>query len=199
MSIVPGSRRAFVVGAASLIACAAPTVAGAVPLPHLKPRGLAPAPKPAVAEARRVRFDALNTGEKLDVVYWEQGRYLPEALAAVYRELRDHRTGDVHPIDPKLLDLLHALQVRLETASPIQVISGYRSPKTNTLLILTGNGGVARNSLHLKGMAIDLRLADRRLRDVHKAAAALQRGGVGLYTRSNFVHVDTGRVRYWGT
>jgi uncharacterized protein YcbK (DUF882 family) len=151
-------------------------------------------------DARRVRFHNLHTDEKLDAVYFERGAYVPDALSAVNHVLRDFRTGDVHPMDPGLLDVLTALSARLETASPVHVISGYRSPRTNSFLRAEGGAetGVARKSLHLQGQAIDLRFADVGLNHLHNAALDLRRGGVGYYPLSNFVHVDVGPVRQWG-
>ena len=145
---------------------------------------------------RSVAFDNLHTGEHLKVDYWVDGRYLQDALGAVDRVLRDFRTGETHSIDPRLLDLLVALSGRLGTREPFQVISGYRSPQTNAMLH-SESAGVAAHSLHMQGMAIDLRVADRALSSVHAAAVSLRGGGVGYYPRSDFVHIDIGRVRYW--
>ena len=107
-----------------------------------------------------------------------------------------HRTGDVFPIDLKLLDLLTELHRKTGSKVPFQIISGYRSPKTNKLLNAESSG-VAKRSMHLDGKAIDIRLADVKLKTLRDTAIAMKRGGVGMYTGSNFVHVDTGRVRYW--
>lgn len=145
---------------------------------------------------RSVAFDNLHTGERLKVEYWVDGRYVPDALGAVDRVLRDFRTGETHPIDPRLLDLLDTLGGRLRTREPFQVISGYRSPLTNAML-RGESAGVAANSLHMQGMAIDLRVPDRALSSVRAAAVSLRGGGVGYYPRSDFVHIDVGRVRYW--
>lgn len=150
---------------------------------------------PAVGE-RRLAFANLHTGEKLSTVYWADGRYLGTELSRIDYLLRDFRTGDVAAMDPKLLDLLHALGRKLDSSAPFQVISGYRSPHTNALLRQRG-GGVARRSLHMKAKAIDIRLPGCRLSDLRKAALSLRRGGVGYYPKSGFVHVDTGRVRFW--
>mgnify|MGYP000381764595 CR=1 FL=1 len=147
-------------------------------------------------DPRVLRFNHTHTGEKLAIEYWREGTYEPEGLGAINRLMRDFRTGDVHPIDPALLDLLHDIKGMTETRSPFEIISAYRSPKTNAAL----NGhsdGVAKNSLHLRGMAIDIRLGDVTLTDLRRAATATRRGGVGYYAGSNFVHVDTGRVRTW--
>ena len=150
----------------------------------------------AGVSARRLVFNSLHTGETLNVVYWENGAYLPEALSAVNHVLRDHRTGEVHDIDPRLLDLLTALSVKLETAGRYSVISGYRSPLTNAALHAESRQ-VASGSLHLKGQAIDIRMAGIDLNHVHNAALDLGVGGVGYYPTSDFVHVDVGRVRRW--
>jgi uncharacterized protein YcbK (DUF882 family) len=151
------------------------------------------------AGPRRVKFHNLHTDEKLDAVFWENGQYVPDALHAVNRVLRDFRTGDMHQMDPGLLNLLVALNDKTETSSPFYVISGYRSPKTNALLRDEGGAGtgVAKKSLHMQGQAIDIRLADVNLAYVHKAALSLGRGGVGYYPTSDFVHVDVGPVRQW--
>lgn len=150
----------------------------------------------AGASARNLSFDNLHTGEKVKVDYWVEGDYIPGALAEIDRVLRDFRTGDVHPIEPKLLDLLALLRARLETAEPLSVISGYRSPKTNAALH-EASSGVASQSLHMKGMAIDIRVPGRALAAVHTTALDMRAGGVGYYPKSNFVHVDVGRVRKW--
>lgn len=143
-----------------------------------------------------LRFNHTHTGEKLAVEYWRAGTYEPEGLDAVNKLMRDFRTGDVHPIDPSLLDVLHDVAGRTGSTRPFEIISAYRSPKTNAALNRHSDG-VARNSLHLKGQAIDIRLADVPLKDLRRAALAAGRGGVGYYAGSNFVHVDTGRVRTW--
>jgi uncharacterized protein YcbK (DUF882 family) len=156
---------------------------------------------PALAALNRKQFrslalDNLHTGEKIKVDYWVDGSYVRGALHRVNFNLRDFRTGAVHPIDPQLLDLLHALQRMLGTRAAFQVISGYRSPETNAML-REESSGVAANSLHVQGMAIDVRLPGRSLRSLHAAAVRLEQGGVGYYPRSDFVHLDVGRVRYW--
>jgi uncharacterized protein YcbK (DUF882 family) len=150
----------------------------------------------ALGGVRSLAFDNLHTGERLAVDYWVDGRYVPDALSAVNRVLRDFRTGDVHPIDPGLLDLLGALRAKLDTGVALQVISGYRSPVTNARLH-EASSGVATKSLHMQGQAIDIRIAGRPLDSVRRAALSLRRGGVGYYPKSNFVHVDVGRVRAW--
>ncbi|MDY6890570.1 MAG: DUF882 domain-containing protein [Pseudomonadota bacterium] len=148
---------------------------------------------------RRLRFSNLHTGERLKTTYWAQGRYLHSSLEEINHLLRDFRTGEVHPIDPRLLDLLYAIRERSGNHdNPFEIISGYRSAKTNQQLRSGGGTGVAKKSLHMQGKAIDIRLPGTPLRELHRIACALKGGGVGLYTGSNFVHVDTGGVRYWG-
>lgn len=156
------------------------------------PRPIAAAP----AAPRVLRFNHLHTGEKLEIEYWQAGAYEPDGLGAINHLMRDFRTGDVHPIDPSLLDLLHTLSRRTETRRPFEIISAYRSPATNTALRSRGSG-VASGSLHLKGQAIDIRLRDVPLKQLRKAALASRRGGVGYYPSSDFIHVDTGRLRTW--
>lgn len=145
---------------------------------------------------RALSFDNLHTSEKLVVEYFERGRYMPDAVAAVNHLLRDFRTGDVGPMDTALLDLLHRLAALTASKRAFQVISGYRSPRTNEAL-RQRSSGVAGGSLHMRGQAIDIRLADVPLATLRDAALALRSGGVGYYAASNFVHVDTGRVRAW--
>jgi uncharacterized protein YcbK (DUF882 family) len=145
---------------------------------------------------RALAFHNLHTGEQLATVYWADGRYMPDAMRHIDWLLRDFRTDTARPIDPQLLDLLADMQARLQTREPFQVISGYRSPETNAMLASLSDG-VAQNSFHIQGMAIDIRVPGRHLRQVRAAAMTLQRGGVGFYPNSDFVHVDTGPVRHW--
>lgn len=147
--------------------------------------------------ARALSFENLHTGERLKLTYWEKGSYVPGALREINHVLRDHRNGKVAAIDPRLLDTLVLLQNRLETKTGFQVISGYRSPESNAKMHAR-SGGVAKHSLHMEGKAIDIRIPGKSLSNVHTAALSLQAGGVGYYPTSNFVHVDTGRVRKWG-
>ncbi|HZD25004.1 MAG TPA: DUF882 domain-containing protein [Alphaproteobacteria bacterium] len=156
---------------------------------------------PAMALARRpgerrLSFHHLHTGESSTVTYWADGTYVDEELRAVNHLLRDFRTGEVHAIDPGLLDLLYLTRRRIGSDRPFQIISGYRSPQTNRML-RRHSSGVAKHSLHMEGMAIDIHLPGTRLADLRKAAMSLKGGGVGYYPASSFVHVDTGRVRYW--
>jgi len=145
---------------------------------------------------RRLALNNLHTGETLDVDYWENGAYVPGALAEVKHVLRDHRNNEEHLIEPKLLDLLTALSTRLGTAERYEVISGYRSPQTNAILHAESHQ-VASGSLHMQGQAIDIRLAGLQLTHIRDAALGLGIGGVGYYPNSDFVHVDVGRVRRW--
>ena len=157
--------------------------------------GLARARVPDAAP-RRLAFYHTHTSETLDIVYRENGAYLPDALAEIRRLFRDFRTGDVHVIDPALLDLLHAVQAATGRDGRFEIISAYRSPATNHLLA-TRSSGVADRSLHLEGRAIDVRLPGVRTSDLHRAALDRAGGGVGYYPESDFVHIDTGRVRRW--
>jgi uncharacterized protein YcbK (DUF882 family) len=154
---------------------------------------LAASTKPSV---RKLAFDNLHTGETLDVAYWENGAYVPQALDAVKHVLRDHRNNEEHEIHPALLDLLTALSHRMETGPRYEVISGYRSPSTNALLHARSSE-VAQGSLHMYGEAIDIRMAGRDVSYIRDAALSLDMGGVGYYPTSDFVHVDVGRVREW--
>ena len=185
------SRRRFV----GLLAAAAS------PLAVVPPRALALPQEillPELAgEPRTLSFSHLHTGERLgDIEYFSAGSYLPDALGEINHLLRDFRTGDVGSMDPALLDLLHELRQLTGSTQPFQIISGYRSPATNEAL-RARSGGVARHSLHMEGQAIDIRLGDVPLPQLRAAALSLARGGVGYYPASNFVHVDTGRVRSW--
>ena len=149
------------------------------------------------AAERKLSLLNLHTGESLEATYWAEGQYQNDELTAINRILRDHRTGDIHQIDNNLLDLLNTLHHKLDAKQPFQIISGYRSPKTNAVLNKKSNG-VAKKSLHMQGKAIDIRLPGRTLPELQKAAIACQAGGVGFYAKSNFIHIDTGRVRRWG-
>ena len=160
---------------------------------------LALAPLPTFARPgspRELRFYHTLTSEKLSVVYAENGAYVPEALREINYLLRDFRSGDVHRIDPRLLDLLHGVQARTGSSGTFEVISGFRSPATNDML-RHKSSGVAQNSMHLKGQAIDVRLTGAATRNIRRAAIAMRQGGVGYYPGSDFVHLDTGRVRTW--
>lgn len=148
------------------------------------------------AAPRVLSFENLHTGERLQAAYWKNGRYESSECRRVDWILRDHRAGLTKPIATDLLDLLHAIRVKLVTNAPFQVISGYRAPATNAHLASAGSG-VASNSLHMQGLAIDIRLPGCALAHLRDTAKAMKAGGVGFYPKSNFVHVDVGRVRYW--
>lgn len=163
--------------------------------------GAAMLPKAALAipmqGERRLSFYNTHTSEKVSTVYWAEGRYVPEGLNDVNKILRDWRTGDVAPIDRGLLDLLTHLRSVTEAGNKqIHIISGYRSPHTNSALAAKSKG-VAKKSLHQLGQAIDIRIPGVDLGYLRKAALSLKEGGVGYYPAQDFVHVDTGRVRFW--
>jgi uncharacterized protein YcbK (DUF882 family) len=149
-----------------------------------------------VPSTRSLSFLHTHTGERLSLVYASGDAYVPAALARLNWFLRDFRNGETRAIDPQLLDQLHTLAELTRTKAVFEVISGYRSPSTNESLQRQG-GGVATHSLHLEGRAIDVRLADVPLADLRDAATSLRAGGVGFYPQSQFVHLDTGRVRRW--
>jgi len=157
---------------------------------------------PALAEAaapRTARIVYLQnpyTGEKFTGEYWYNGRYIPSAFVDIKKLMRDHRVNEQFPIDPRLMDILYVMNNRLGVKNSYHVLSGYRSPATNARL-RRNSEGVARNSLHMTGQAVDIRLPGTRLNVLRKAAMDLKSGGVGFYPRSDFVHVDTGRVRHW--
>jgi uncharacterized protein YcbK (DUF882 family) len=145
---------------------------------------------------RALSFKHTHTGESISVVYCEGGCYLPAELARLDAFLRDFRTGEVKPIEPALLDLLHDLTIVLGARKPYQVVSAFRSPTTNEMLRRT-SGGVAKQSLHMAGKAIDVRLTEVPTGELRDAALAVAAGGVGYYDHLDFVHHDTGRVRRW--
>lgn len=158
---------------------------------------------PALAQAstggaavRRISLQNLHTGEAFKEVYFANGAYISDALEAAAKALRDWRTGETHRIDPRLFDLMATVQERLGVNTPYQIISGYRSPKTNAALH-EKSSGVATKSLHMLGQAVDVRIAGVELRNLQKAALSLGAGGVGYYPQSNFVHMDVGRPRQW--
>jgi uncharacterized protein YcbK (DUF882 family) len=148
------------------------------------------------AAERSLEFYNTHTGEQLTATYWADGQYQAGELAAFDRLLRDYRSGDVAVMDPRLFDILYALQQRTGARGTYEVISGYRSPATNAWL-RRHSDGVARNSLHTHGRAIDVRLTGIELADLRRAALGLRAGGVGYYPKSDFIHLDTGRVRTW--
>ena len=147
---------------------------------------------------RSLSFLHTHTGEQMSLIYKIGDKFLPKSMTSIAHLMRDFRSGDVHPIDPELLDVLWQVQRNLKNSNPFEIISAYRSPATNSMLRSRSvNTGVARNSMHLTGQAIDIRLSGAALCDVRDAALELKRGGVGYYAHSDFVHLDTGRVRNW--
>lgn len=154
------------------------------------------APARAAVQARQLAFLNTHTGERFSDAYWENGSYVPDAMSAINQVMRDHRSGEVHAIDPRLLDQLHTLNGLVESSAPFQIISGYRSPTTNAALH-DRSSGVATRSLHMDGRAIDIRVRGVELTRLRDAALGMNAGGVGYYEASDFIHVDTGRVRRW--
>jgi uncharacterized protein YcbK (DUF882 family) len=152
---------------------------------------------PALATDRRsLSFVHTHTSETLSVVYFREGTYQPEGLERVNFLLRDFRTNEIHPMDPRTLDILFELQTLADRDEPYQVISGYRSPQTNAAL-RSRSSGVAEHSFHMQGRAIDVRLGGFPTRRLHEIARQMGRGGVGFYPQSDFVHLDSGPVRFW--
>lgn len=185
MAALQINRRSFL-KLASLSLSAIPRVASAS----------GPANSFLTARSRSLSFYNLHTTERLATVYWADGHYIRESLADINRLLRDYRNEEIYEIAPRLLDTLCELRFRLETTEPFELISGYRSPRTNAMLRSQGHG-VAENSLHTKGMAADIRVPGRSLALLRRTAISLKAGGVGYYPDSQFVHVDVGRVRAW--
>lgn len=152
---------------------------------------------PSSGREYRLNLYHTHTGERLDIVYRRGDTYIPEAISRLDHYLRDHRTGDVHPFDPRLFDLLSDLTAAVgHPGSEIDVVCGYRTPWSNAFL-RRHSSGVAERSLHLQAMAIDIRMPGVPTSKLRAAALALRRGGVGYYGQSDFVHVDVGRVRQW--
>jgi uncharacterized protein YcbK (DUF882 family) len=145
---------------------------------------------------RKLSFYNVYTHEKLEIVYWENGHYIQDALSRINYIFRDIRTGKVKAISTDLLDLLFAVQQRLRSKEPFHIISGYRTPQSNAILRRIKKG-VAKNSLHMYGKAVDVRLPGYSINALRRVAVSLHRGGVGYYPRSKFVHIDVGKVRYW--
>jgi uncharacterized protein YcbK (DUF882 family) len=177
------TRRDFLrIGSGFLAASLAPTCAWSALLSEHSRRSLA--------------FYNTHTGERLKVCFYKNGLYCSDAMQQVNTILRDHRTGDVHAMDTRLIDLLYRVSQRLKPGAPFHIISGYRSPKTNNQL-RKNSDGVAKFSFHMLGRAIDIRLPGCDTRKLRQACLDLKLGGVGYYARSDFVHVDTGAVRTW--
>lgn len=148
-------------------------------------------------DIRRVSMRSGRTGESLETIYWVEGEYIKEALKEINHFMRDWRQDAAVSMDPRNLDIIAATHNLLDTKEPYQLLSGYRSPATNAML-RSRSRGVAKNSLHMKGMAADLRLSSRSVSQMARAGIACGSGGVGTYSRSNFVHMDCGVVRSWG-
>jgi uncharacterized protein YcbK (DUF882 family) len=179
------SRRALLGAFAATAVTAAPTFANAAGF--LRGGG----------DIRRIRMYSGRTGERIDMVYWIEGEYIRDALKEVNHFMRDWRTNGVKEIDMRTIDIMAAAHNLMDASEPYMLLSGYRSPQTNAML-RSNSRGVARNSLHLKGQAADLRLNSRSVSQMARAAMACKAGGVGKYSRSNFVHMDCGQVRSWG-
>jgi len=137
-----------------------------------------------------------RTGESMDTIYWVEGDYIKDALKEINYFMRDWRTDQSISIDARTIDIMAASHALLDVNEPYMLLSGYRSPQTNAML-RSRSSGVARNSLHVKGQAADLRLKSRSVSQMAQAASACASGGVGTYARSNFVHMDCGVVRNW--
>ncbi|MEH6579424.1 MAG: YcbK family protein [Amphritea sp.] len=149
-------------------------------------------------QEKTLAFHNLHTGESLKTTFFAGQKYLPEGLQDINYLMRDHRNNQVLDMDPKLLSLLHDLKGVLGASKPFHIISAYRSPETNAMLSQRSSK-VAKKSLHMQGKAIDIRIPGVEVKHLQRAALTLQGGGVGLYTRSDFVHLDVGRVRQWGS
>ena len=157
----------------------------------------APAFARGAGDIRRIRMYSGRTGESLDTIYWIEGKYIPEVLKEINAFMRDWRTGDAVSMDARTVDIMAASHRLMDVSEPYMLLSGYRSPKTNAML-RSKSSGVAKNSLHMKGQAADLRLKSRSVGQMARAAKACSGGGGGTYSRSNFVHMDCGPVRSWG-
>lgn len=153
----------------------------------------------AASKERVLNIYCPNTTETVRMAYWNPSDgYVSEAIAEISQVMRDHHNGLVKQIDPRVFDQLYALQLTLSSRQPIHILCGYRSPQTNAMLRRT-HRGVAKESLHMRGMAADIRMLDRSAGDMRRVAVSLSAGGVGYYPRANFIHVDTGPVRTWGS
>lgn len=179
------SRRGLLGIFAAATVAAAPTYANAFGL--LRGAG----------DVRRLRLYSGRTGEFLDAVYWIDGEYITPVLKEINYFMRDWRTDQAVKMDPRNFDIMAASHSLMDISEPYMLLSGYRSPQTNAML-RSQSGGVARNSLHMQGQAADLRLKSRSVKQLAAAAASCGAGGVGKYSRSNFVHMDCGTVRVWG-
>ena len=148
-------------------------------------------------DVRRIAMYSGRTGEMIDTIYWVEGEYITEALKEINYFMRDWREDKAIDIDTRTIDIIAASHALLEVSEPYMLLSGYRTPATNALL-RSRSRGVAKSSLHMKGQANDVRLKTRSVNQIYRAALACNAGGVGKYSRSNFVHMDCGQVRTWG-
>lgn len=148
-------------------------------------------------DIRRLQMYSGRTGERIDMIYWLEGKYIKDAVKEINYFMRDWRTDQVKAIDLRTIDIMTAAHNMLDANEPYMLLSGYRSPQTNAMLRARGRG-VAKKSLHIEGKAADLRLSSRSVGQMARAAQACRGGGVGKYSRSNFVHMDCGQVRTWG-
>ena len=147
-------------------------------------------------DIRRIRMYSGRTGERIDMIYWIEGKYIKDAVKEVNYFMRDWRTDQTKNIDTRTIDIMTASRNILDTTEPYMLLSGYRSAATNAML-RRNSRNVAKNSLHIKGQAADLRLGSRSVKQMSKVAASFRAGGVGRYYGSNFVHMDCGDVRTW--
>lgn len=153
---------------------------------------------PIAVSKRAVALHNVHTGESFDGVYWRDGRYDPAAISQLSEVLRDHRANRVAHFDPRLFDILYLVQRRLNSCESYQVISAYRCAATNAAQRRM-HSGVAKHSYHIQAMAVDVRLPSCSFEGLKDEALSLELGGVGSYPRSDFVHIDSGPVRSWGT
>jgi len=148
-------------------------------------------------DIRRIRMYSGRTGEAMDTIYWIEGEYIPEVMKEINHFMRDWRSNDKIAMDMRTVDIMAASHRLMDVSEPFTLLSGYRCPATNAML-RSKSRGVAKHSLHMVGQAADLRLKSRSVGQMAKAAAACASGGVGKYSRSDFVHMDCGPVRSWG-
>ena len=148
-------------------------------------------------DVRRLAMYSGRTGETINMIYWVEGKYIKDALKEINHFMRDWRTDTSIKIDTRTIDIMAAAHGLMDVREPYTMLSGYRSPKTNAMP-RSRSRGVAKNSLHMKGQAADLRLKTRSVNQMFKAAVACNGGGVGKYSGSNFVHMDCGVIRTWG-
>jgi uncharacterized protein YcbK (DUF882 family) len=179
------SRRALLGAFAATTITAAPTFSNAAGF--LRGSG----------DIRRLKMYSARTGEKIDMIYWVEGSYIKDAVKELTWFMRDWRSNQTRGIDMRTIDIMAASHNLLDVKEPYMLLSGYRSPQTNAML-RSRSRGVAKNSLHMKGQAADLRLASRSVGQMARAASSCRAGGVGRYSGSNFVHMDCGPVRSWG-